>query len=265
MKNQLKQSLIIEIIKVSKDKLNYIYLIVLMGTLLASTIGIDLMGGTKSSTAGYKYLIFSLQSLSVTLLPIILLAFSCNTISSEITNGTIRNILVATHSKTNFLISKVIISLLFQLLLMFVTGISAILIGHFLCGFGDIAEDGVLLMSKYSFWITFFKSYFLLFLVLSISTFLGTAIALILPQNLNALAFSILLYFALETIKTPLHIENYVFSSYIDVPLNLLSEQIEGFQTNWQQKINPLMIVSTAWISLCLIISFLILKRREFR
>lgn len=249
----------------AKQKLNYIYFAIIGICILATLVGINFIGEAKSVNEGYRYLLFALQTISITILPILLLTYSCHSISSEIESGTIRNLLICPHSKTTFLTSKIITSLFFQVLIMSFSILMIFLIANSTYRFGNISEDGIIILTKWAFWSSFFKSYLLLFLVLSTMTFLGFLVSLILPTNFNATGISILLYLLLETIKTPLHINKIIFSSYIEVPLNLLSEQIEGFPINWQAQIQPLLTVSLSWIAFFLAISFLIIKKREFR
>lgn len=249
----------------TKQKLNYIYFAIIGICILATLVGISFIGETKSLNEGYRYLLFALQTISITILPILLLTYSCHSISSEIESGTIRNLLTCTHSKATFLTSKIITSLFFQILIMTFSVLIIFLIANSIYGFRDISEDGIIILSKWAFWLSFSKAYVLLFLVLSTMVFLGLFVSLISPTNFNATGISILLYLLLETIKTPLHINKIVFSSYIEIPLNLLSEQVEGFPINWQLQIHPLLTASLSWIAFFLTASFLIIKKREFR
>ena len=122
MINQLRQAILNETSKLIKNRTSYIYLAIILVLIIASSFGIKLIENTSGANNGYSFVLFSLQAVSTTILPFLLLMFSANIISSEKSSGTIRNILVSGCSKSHFILSKLISSFLFQLALMGLSG-----------------------------------------------------------------------------------------------------------------------------------------------
>jgi len=265
MKSHLKELISIEFLKLLKNKINYVYLIIILITVLASSFGIKLIENQDNTPTGYSYILLSLQTVSTTIMPVMLLLFAASTITTEKTSGTVRNILVTGCSKKEFLSSKIIASFVFQLILMATAAILAILIGYTLFGFGNISEDGFIIMTQNQFWIQFLFSYFLLALILFAVISFGIMVSTLMQNNVTAITTAIGTYIVLESIKTKLHIGNLLYSSYIEFPLNTLNELTEGFRTSWTPQLYYYLIISIAWISFPLFIAFLVIKKLEFK
>lgn len=263
MNSKLTASILVEIIKLVKNKINYIYILFAIIAVLSSVVGMEILDG--HSNRGYSYLLLSLQLLATSILPILLLIFASTIISTEISSKTVRNILVSNPSRNHFLVSKITASLIFQLTLMTIAAITGIIFGHLLFGFGDIVEDGFLIMKQHRFWITFIMSYGLLFLSLLPAISLGIFISIISKNIISSIVISIGSYILLEAIKVKLHIENYIYSTYIGFPLSTLEELVEGFTSSWTPKLYNFLIVDFPWISVPIILSFLVINRQEYK
>jgi len=234
-------------------------------TIIATALSVRFIESTNNTNMGYFSIVFSLQTFSTTIMPIMLLLFAANTISSEKTNGTIRNILVSGCSKSQFIISKIIISLMFQLTLMVIAAIAAIFISYILFGFGDIAEDGFVIMTQYQFWLQFVISYVLLIIVFFTTILFGILISTIAQNNISAITIAVSGYIVFEIIKIKLKIGSFIYSSYIEFPLNNLSELIEGFHASWTPKLYYYLSVNIFWIFIFLFITLFAIKKQEFK
>lgn len=265
MSNGFRASLINEIIKLAKNKINYLYVIVVGGIIIASACGMEIVGISNNPNGGYLHLLFSLQTLASMVLPILLLLFASNIVSSEVSIGTIRNILVSNSSRKHFLISKIITSFVFQIILMVIATIIAIVIGYFFFGFGDLIEDGFKIMSWQQFWIQFIFAYILLAIVLFAAVSFGILASVIAMNNIAAVTLAMGSYILIEAVKAKLHIENFIYSTYIEFPLGILGESAEGFSISWTPKVYQCLVVSISWIVLSLLISYLVIRKREFK
>jgi len=265
MCSQIKEMITSELFKLLKNKVNYIYIVVTLVAIIASSFGMKLIENTDNLNTGYSFILFSLQTLFTTIIPIMLLLFAASTISSEKNPRTIRNILATGCSKNQFVISKVIASLIFLLVIMATAAIAAIFIGYIAFGFGNISEDGFVIMTHYQFWAKFLISYAILTISLFAVISFGIMISTIAQNNISAITTVIGTYIVLEGIKTKVHIENFVFSSYIEFPLNLVSELTEGLHASWTPKLYYYLIISALWIIISLSTSFLVIKKLEFK
>jgi len=224
-----------------------------------------MLDSTNSARSGYSYMLFSLQTISTTIMPLLLLLFSANMITSEKIFGTIRNILVVGCSKSQFLFSKVITCLIFQIFIMVMAMLTTIVIAYFNFGFGNISEDGIIILSCHQFWFQFIFAYSLLALVLFAVTTFGIMLSTFCRNSASAITSAIGIYIMLESVKSKLHIENLIYSSYIEYPLNVVSELVEGFHAAWGPKLLYLIFISTLWIFFSLSASFIIIKKLEFK
>ncbi len=265
MINHLKQATLNEIFKMIKHKTTYVYIVFVLVAVIASSFGIKFIEGTNNANNGYSFIVFSLQTLSTTILPFILLMFATNTISSEKASGTIRNILVSGCSKNQFILSKLISSFVFLLLLMIIAAIAAIIIGSMLFGFGTLSEDGLVIVTQHQFWSLFLISYVTLAIVLFAGISFGIMISTITQTTISAIAIAIGSYIMLEGIKTKLHIENFIYSSYIEFPLDRISNMVEGFPITWAPKVYYCFIISVLWIFITSVISLIAMKNSEFK
>jgi len=237
MINYLKQATLNEIFKLLKHKTTYVYLLFVLIAIISSSFGIKFIEGANNTNNGYSFIVFSLQTLSTTILPFILLMFATNTISSEKASGTIRNILASGCSKNQFLLSKLISSFVFLFVLLVIAAVAAIIIGSLSFGFGNLSEDGLVSISSFQFWSLFIIAYAILAVVLFAGISFGIMISTITQTTISAIVIAISSYMILEGIKTSLHIENFIYSSYIEFPLDRISNMVEGFPTTWAPKI----------------------------
>jgi ABC-type transport system involved in multi-copper enzyme maturation permease subunit len=265
MNKHTKEILKIEIFKLFRNRINYVYIAAVLITPIVSSFGLRMIENTKNSGTGYSYVLLSLQTLSTMIIPIMLLLFAASTVSSEKTTGTIRNILVSGYSKAQFISSKIIASLIFLLILMSIAATTTILIGYFSFGFGNITEDGFLILKQSQFWINFLISYSLLAIALFAVISFGIMVSTIAQNNISSITIAIGSYILLEGIKTKLHIENYIYSSYIEFPLNMLGDLTEGFYSTWMPKLSHFLLVSSLWIFISLFISFFVIKKIDFK
>lgn len=263
--NHLKAQIANEFVKLIRNKINYIYFSVILIIIIASYFGIKLIENSNSPTTGYSYVLLSLQTFTSTVMPLMLLLFSASIVSSEKSTGTIRNILATGCSKSRFLISKIIVSLFFQLMLMAIAAIISILVAYITFGFGAIREEGFLIMNQQQFWIQFLVAYGILSIALFAVTAFGIMISTIVHNVISAITLAISSYIVMEGVKVKLHIENLIFSTYIEFPLNIVSEFVEGFYPSWTPKLYWYFLVSCTWIIISLTISFLTLKKLEFK
>jgi ABC-2 type transport system permease protein len=263
--NHLKAQIVNEFVKLIKNKINYIYFSAILIIAICSYFGIKLLENSNSPTTGYSYVLLSLQTFFSTVMPFMLLLFSASIVSSEKSTGTIRNILATGCSKNQFLISKIIVSFLFQLILTVIVAIISILVGYLTFGFTDIREESFLIMTQQQFWIQFLVAYGILSVALFAVTAFGIMISTIAHNVISAITLAISSYIVMEGVKAKLHIENFIFSTYIEFPLNIVSEFVEGFYPSWTPKIYWYFFVSCAWIIISLTISFFILKKLEFK
>ena len=148
---------------------------------------------------------------------------------------------------------------------MVIAAISAIFVSYILFGFGDIVEDGFVIMTQYQFWIHFVISYALLIIVFFTTILFGILISTIAQNNISSITIAISSYIVLEIIKIKLKIVAFIYSSYIEFPLNNLSELMEGFHTSWTPKLYYYLSVNIFWIFIFLFIALLAIKKQEFK
>ena len=265
MSNYLRQATLNEIFKLLKHKTTYVYIIFVLMAIISSSFGIKFIEGTNNANNGYSFIIFSLQTLSTTILPFILLMFATNTISSEKASGTIRNILASGCSKNQFILSKLISSFVFLLILLIIAAIAAVIIGSMSFGFGNLGEDGLVSITPFQFWSLFITAYAILAIVLFAGISFGIMVSTITQTTISAIVVAISSYMVLEGIKTSLRIENFIYSSYIEFPLDRIGNMVEGFPTTWAPRIYTCLIVSTLWIIITSAVSLIALKKTEFK
>jgi hypothetical protein len=148
---------------------------------------------------------------------------------------------------------------------MFIAVIIGVILGYLFFGFGNISEDGFSIMSKSQFWINFLITYMLLAIGLFAVTSFGILISTLIRNTISSVTIAIATYVLLEGIKTKLHIENFIYSTYIEWPLNIISELTEGFYVSWAPKIFNFLTISLSWTILSLLLSALIIKNRDYK
>lgn len=265
MKSHIRQALTIEIIKLIKNKTIYLYIGAISIFLFALSFITQVIDSSTSITNGYFFMTFSLQTLSTTIFPFILIIYSANTVASEKIHGTIRNILVSGISRMDFFIAKLLAAFVFVIILLTISVVIVSVVGSVGFGFNTISEDGFTIMSQSQFWVEFLLSIGVLTLILFAIVSFGILISSVAHSPIAAVIITLCSYVVLETIKSKLHVEKFVCFSYLDFPLGRLGNLIEGFRTTWIPIIYYCAIVSFLWIAVSSILSIVVIRKLEFK
>lgn len=270
MISRIYKLIINEIIKHSRSKISYLGIICVM---LSSLVMVKSIAFTSSEMqiTGFSFLITAMLGVCTSILPLFVTIFSSIIVANEATHGTLRVILTQPIRRIEFLISKWIMSSMYMILLLIITFLIILLYAQFQYDFSDVIEEDLVVYSKGEMIVALLKSFtFLLFPLMATVTY-GFFISVISKNVAVAVGGAVGTLFTIEPIKHLLkfnhfNLTNYIFTSYLDLPLVMSSDMASGVGNPWKSDltdINRLVIVSLSYIIICWILSLIIFLKRD--
>ncbi len=259
-----------EIIKHSKSKIAYLGIICVVLSTLVIVKGIGITS-TELKITGFSFLVTTMIGISTSILPLFAIIFSSIIVANESTRGTLKVILTQPVKRIEFLVAKWLMAVIYMLLLLLIPIVIAVLCGYFAYDFQDITEDNLVIYTKMEMFVALIKSFvFLLFPLLATVTY-GFFISVLSRNVAVAVGGAVGTLFTIEPIKHLLkfkyfNLSDYVFTSYLDLPLVMSSDVAIGVGNPWKSdltEIYRLVIVSVVYIVLCWLLSILVFQRRD--
>ena len=259
-----------ELIKHSRSKISYLGIICII---LSSLVMVKSIAFTSSELQynGFSFLITTMLGVCTSILPLFATIFSSIIVANEATRGTLRVILTQPVRRIEFLIAKWIISIFYMLFLLSIALLIIVIYAQFTYDFKDITEENLIVYTKTEMIFSLFKSFlFLLFPLIATVTY-GFFISVISKNVAVAVGGAVGTLFTIEPIKHLLkfkyfNLTNYIFTSYLDLPLIMSSDMASGVGNPWKSDlsdINKLVIVSLIYIVLCWGLSLVVFLKRD--
>jgi len=195
---------------------------------------------------------------------LLVLTYCASLVSSEIESGTIRLALVRPLRRYEFLAAKLLLGATYALALVVLV---ALLAWGGLLLFGDtqgVTYGGEVVFTNH----TMIRSY-LLALVLTMAPLcaavaFAVAMSTVAKSTGAAIGATVAIWFAGDILKYPLHIAPFLFSTYIESPLELFANQADAFDPQWFPMALYCIATSLAWGAAAVALAVLVLRRRSF-
>ncbi len=194
---------------------------------------------------------------------VLLLTYCAGLISSELSGGSIRMVLVRPLRRCEFLAAKLLLGMTYAVVLTVLVGMTSWLLAF---TFGELA--GVSYGGEVIYTAGQMRNAYLLGMLLSlVPQFAAVAYALMLStftRNTGAaIGAAIGLWIVLDTLKHPLRISPYLFSTYLEVPWKVFSNYGEMLDASWLPAVKYGLATSVASFVLFAFIAGCTLSRRN--
>ena len=268
MLKRILHSLKNELVKALSTKFLYLGLVLNAVLPLLCMEGFKRMGA-KEDLNGFAFLANSTQVAVTSLIPIFTLIFGAILVAQEINHHTYRDALSRPIRRMEFLTAKLIMGLFYIIALVGINFITGFFVAKWKYQFGAIMEGEAVLVSQGRLAFSLFISYILILFPLAATLCFGFLISILSRSLVGAVGFALGLYIGLETFKFlipigDVHLDHYLFSSYLDKPINLLSDLLIGLEISWNTaEIKRCIGLSLIYIVLFLSAGFIIFHRRD--
>ena len=262
MMQRVANAYLVECIKAMRSKSAYAgpLLIVVMAlfTPLIQPIGED-------SSSAYSFIAFSTPMVLNLLGLLLILTYCAGLVSSETSSGTIRLILVRPLLRHEFLLAKLLHGMTYALLLTALAGAAAWSIAAVLGKLAGVEYGGEMLFTS----THMASTYVLGATVVLAPQFAAVAYAIMLSTLVRstgaAVGAAIGIWIVLDTIKYPLRIAPFLFSTYMETPWQVFTMNSEGMDASWTPSIYYCLATSLCSIAVFTAIAIYALRRRNIQ
>ena len=230
----------VEIAKLRRQKFPYVALIfiIIFGLFSAffreklSDASILSMGAAN----GWQIATFA-ASWTMKIAALVMLIFSVQLIADEFTDRTIKTMLTAPVTRTEFLLGKFFTIFIISFVLATALFITSLIAGASMAPLSQLEERGYVLASQGKLIFSFLAAFLLSTITLSTVGIFGAAMAVILPRAALAIGASLIIYFIFNILGQFDPIQKFLFTSYTSFPIDTAKEIAHGLSSPWTPKL----------------------------
>lgn len=250
----------VEVVKALRLKQTYIGPLLVLAVVLC---GPWMREVSHNGASDYGFIAY-ITSVSLNFLGFVLLLTYCaGLISSEMANGSIRSILVRPLRRFEYVLAKLFLAFTYALALTVTAAAGAWAMAFARGELAGVTFGGELLFTSQQMEI----AYGLGALLSLAPQFAAASYAVMISaatRNVGgAVGGTLGLWILLDIIKNPLHIEGFVFSSYLESPFQVFSNQCDGLDGSWFPMTAYCLGTSAGTLILCTVAAILLLNRRN--
>ena len=230
MMQRIWRAYTVEIIKAIHLRQTYVAPLVILLAILLAPLGHPLQ---RDGLSDYAFIAYSTPMALNLLGFLLLLTYCAGLISSELNSGAIRSILVRPIRRWEFVCAKLLAGLSYALLLTLLTGLLSWALAQF---FGDligVSYGGEVLFTREE----MIQAYLFGALLSLLPQFAGVAYALFIStlvrNPVGAVSLTLGAWLGIDVLKYPLHIERFVFTTYLDSPWQVFINRCDGIAGTW--------------------------------
>lgn len=217
------------------------------------------------SASAYNFIAFATPMVLNLLGLLLILTYCAGLVSSETSSGTIRMILVRPLHRHEFLLAKLIHGMSYALLLTVLVAAATWSIAAIKGQLAGIEYGGEMIYTS----THMASSYALGAVAVLAPQFAAVAYAVMLSTLVRstgaAVGAAIGIWIVLDAIKYPLHIDPFLFSTYMESPWQVFTMNSEGLDASWTPSIYYCLATSLTSIAVFTAISIISLRRRNIQ
>lgn len=253
----------IEIAKLARQKVNYLYLLAAAFGPVIFQWGLTLTARTDQGR-GFANVASSIQA-SLGMLGVLLaVVFSASLVTHEKTTGTIRAILVLPLKRAELVVAKLFVAFAFSGLLLAVTTVASVAAGMLFFDYGPVCEGNTAIYGEAMLWRALFLGAALSILPLMAASSYGLLFSCWMANTGAALGSAVTIFVLLDMLKARLGIAPVVFTTYVGSPMGVVADIADGFDFAWSSCLRRVVPVCAGWIAICAIFSVLAIRRKDF-
>lgn len=220
----------VEISKALRRKLTYLGPILIVLAILATLL---LKPVARDNVSDYGFIAYATPMALNLLGLILLLAYCAGLVSSELGHGTVCLMLTRPLRRREFIAAKLLLGMTYAFILALVTGLTT---WGVTAAFGDlngVGFGGEALFANTDMLLAYAIGLGVALLPLFAASAYAVMISTLTRSTGAAVTCAIGFWALLDLIKRPLHITPYIFSTYVDTPWQVFSDQCHGITSSW--------------------------------
>lgn len=195
---------------------------------------------------------------------LLVLLYSSGMVAGEIGSGTIRLLLTRPIRRRELLIAKVAVAMTYATVLTLTVAMTGWLIAVLQGDLSGVGYGGEVLYTDDQ----MFRAYWLGTLLGLVPQWAGIAfgalVSTLAGNALSAATITIALWLMADLVKYPLHVERYVFTSYLEAPWGVFQARCDAIDATWFPMAGYCLATSGAVFVVCVTLAAVVLERRNF-
>lgn len=254
----------IEIAKIIGQK--FLYFSLICAALITALGGYGCLLARQYSFEMNGYVTMIVSSLpGVELAAMFLVIFSAMTVASEYGGRTINSLLVRPVRRSEVLLAKLLLVLLFEIAFVTIIAGVGVLFGAIVSDFGDVKAVGydTVIFTQRQMLHQCAIGYAVLLIPLFCIASMGFFFSVLITNVGAAIGASIGLYLLLLLLRNISALSRFLFTDYISFPMSIMSRMGDGIAPLWRPRLDHLLIVAGVYVAFFLTVSFLVFVRRD--
>ncbi|MBI5094065.1 MAG: ABC transporter permease subunit [Candidatus Hydrogenedentes bacterium] len=218
------------------------------------------LGGEHSN--GFGFVAYATSIVNVLGL-ILILSYSASLVSSELSSGAIRNVMVRPLYRHEFLAAKLLLGMSYALLITLTTGAASWAIAK---GFGDVTAvsyGGEVIYTAYDMVRSYCLAVALALVPLSAGVAYAITVSCLTRSTAAAVTGSIGIWLVVDIVKHRLHISAFLFSSYLESPWQVFKDRCDGLDSAWFPMATHAMLASVGALLVFCAAAVAIFRRKD--
>jgi ABC-type transport system involved in multi-copper enzyme maturation permease subunit len=235
-------------------------------TILAGAEVGDVLFDTENGEGSAAYAFIGASTWALNLLGLLLLlCYSASLVSSELSSGTIRTVLVRPILRHEFLVAKLMMGVTYALLIVVAFAVPAWTLVMVKSGFAGISIGGADLYTSRDMYVTFLIALGVGLVSQMAAVAFAVMISTLTRNSGAAIGTTLGIWIAMDTLKYPLRIAPFLFSSYMEMPWQVFGDRTNGLVAAWTPDIYKSLGSSCVWTLLFVVVAILVLRRRSLQ
>jgi ABC-type transport system involved in multi-copper enzyme maturation permease subunit len=249
-----------ELAKAVRQKFPYAGLLLVTAMAVA---GAFMTGLRQDGESDYGFIAYVTPMALNLLGVIVLMAFCVGQVASEFRSGTIRAMLTRPVLRHDFLVAKLLIGVSYAALM---TACVTVVSWAAALAFGDLAGvtiGGEIVYTDAEMLTAYFLGALLSLAPQTAAVALAVMLAVITRNTASAIGSAVGLWLIAETVKHPLGIESYVFTTHCDGAWKVFTNRCVGFDSAWVPDLYFALGSSAATAAAFVLVAWFVLHRRD--
>lgn len=220
---------------------------------------------SRDGAAGYRFVAYATR-VAVNLPGLlVLVACSASLISTELSSGTARAMLLRPLRRHEFVAAKLLLAFTYAGAIVVVSGAAAWVVAALFGQITGVSYGGEAVYSNLSMARAYLLGMVLAVFPLCAAGAYGVMVSSLTRSPAAAVGASIGALVVLDVVKHPLRIAPFLFSSWVEAPWNVFAGRADGLNPDWLPEALLLVAVSLAWTAVFAFIAALAMSRRNLQ
>lgn len=219
----------------------------------------------KDGDSDYEFVAFATPLALDFLGLLFLITYCAGLISSELGNGVIRSVLVRPIHRHEFLAAKLLFGLTYATVLTAVGAGASWLVAVALGELNGVSIAGELLYSGSEMTLTYLKGALLSLAPMFAAVAYAVMISTFTRNTGAAIGSAVGIWLFVDAIKHPLRIAPYLFTSHVEEPWQVFSEQSGGMESSWFPMAYHCLATSGVAFCVFVAVAWYVLNRRDLQ